>query len=85
MRKRGMELDKRSRMPEGGFACAALIVVPKSLIKNWENELDMWGAFARCTAYGKQQESAIEAINERRAEVCITRCGCSACRWPGFL
>ena len=79
MRKRGMELDKRSRMPEGGFACSALIVVPKSLIKNWENELDMWGAFARCTAYGKQQESAIELINERRAEICITRCGFPPC------
>lgn len=75
MRKRGREVDKRvRRAPPGGFACTALIVVPKTLLKNWANELDQWGSFSYVTAYDKHQLDSIDAMTDRRAEICITTC-----------
>jgi hypothetical protein len=81
--KRGVHNDAAGTFPDGRrrprpprTPHAALIVVPKSVLLNWERELDAWGTFARVTAYAKKdQDAALDAVRDGAVELCLTTYG----------
>jgi superfamily II DNA or RNA helicase len=81
--KRGLHNDAAGTLPDGRrrprpprTPHTALLVVPKSVLLNWERELDTWATFARVTAYAKKdQDAALDAVRAGTAEVCLTTYG----------
>jgi len=71
LRKRGKRFDAP---PEARTPHRILIVVPKTLLKNWANELDRWGSFAHVTAHGSAQrlQSGLHAVESGAAEILLT-------------
>ncbi len=71
MEKRGKLADSPAQARSGR---QALVVLPKSLLRNWVNELNQWGSFAHATLYGSadQKAAALEAARSGTAEVLLT-------------
>ncbi|KIZ07479.1 Putative DNA repair and recombination protein RAD26-like protein [Monoraphidium neglectum] len=49
-----------------------LVVCPKSLVTNWQQEFCQWGSFQLFTYYGRGKEAAYQAAASGQAEVLLT-------------
>ena len=58
-----------------------LLVVPTSVITNWQREFSTWGAFSVAIFHGDRdrRSAALESIKGGQAEILIT--SYDICRW----
>ena len=65
------------QVPEEAVLCRrkqVLLVVPTSVITNWQRELSTWGAFSVAIFHGDKdrRSAALESIRGGQAEILIT-------------